>query len=154
MTRYYVSWITDCSYGAMHVHALFEAPDIQTAKREWKDRVRDQNHYVIAVAYDKRPDYEELWRLPEFLQDKTKEEVLDYYAPPEVCSFRRKEGTCGASTRDNPLGCGRSAPPFGCAQTMRDEWEARWKLYIPAPAQTAPKTAGLIKRLWAWVSTG
>ena len=42
MPSYYVSWFVDCSYAAMHVHAVFEAPDTQTAKREWRERVADQ----------------------------------------------------------------------------------------------------------------
>lgn len=143
MTLYYVSWITDCSYGAMHVHALFESPDLPTAKREWKNLVRDQNGCAIAVAYNKKPDYEELWALPDFLQDKSKEQILDYYAPPERCSFARKD-YCYSSEK-----CKKFIQPFGCYQQKYDEWVSRWGTYLPTP--DAGCRLGLINSFWLWL---
>lgn len=77
MPRYYVSWIIDCAYGAMHVHALFEAPDIQTAKQDWRKLVHEQNQVATEPAYpNKKPLYEELWKLPDFLQEKQRKKFL------------------------------------------------------------------------------
>lgn len=123
MARFYVSWITDCAYAAMHVHSVFEAPSLKVARAEWASRVYEQNRVAIAPAYG--PHYEELWELPAFLAAATKEEVQDFYGPPEPCSF--KQGNrCTATTSDRPEGCGMAAFPYGCYQKMHEEWMAKW----------------------------
>lgn len=140
MPRYYVSWFVDCAYGAMHVHAIFDAPDIQTAKQDWRRLVHEQNQVATEPAYpNKKPLYEELWRLPDFLQGKTKEEALDYYAPPERCSFAR-DTWCSASEN-----CQKFKQPYGCYQKKHDEWERRWKPLVPEPERKLT----FFNRLWS-----
>lgn len=120
--RFYCSWIQDCAYAAMHCHTVFEAENLEVARRDWRSIIVS-NHISCCPAYGNK--YEELWALPAFLQDKTKAEIQDFYGPPEVCSFKHGD-QCYATTRDRPQGCGKAHQPYGCYQQRHEEWVAKW----------------------------